>query len=184
MFRRLLRGMRRTAVFCIVVIAGFRLIGIPSFWVFDTNFYRNALPEKIQVEGFVDAASDGVLLAREACGAVIYRLTHETIDAINSQGLSFFADARQGRGYPVTHRKGPYYSYSPWKETPLDNEEGNTLLYLGLGCKAENQDNHQPALHELILDAASKEGAYFSMKQEAVVVVLPSLGVVILAYIG
>jgi hypothetical protein len=115
-------------------------------------------------------------LSREACGAVIFTLTQETINRIKRDGLAFFDGARQGRGYPSQS----YYRYAPWKQTPApskwfgDGEVAGSLTCAGF-------DN---TLISRITAGSRSTRAYYSTMSEAELIVLPDDVIAVLAYDG
>jgi hypothetical protein len=144
-----------------------------------TNFYEKALPLQLQTTGFVTAGSDvGFLdiLAREACGAVVFNLAPETIETIKRDGLSFFDGATQGRGYPTDH----YYHYGPWQQTPTPSTWfGEGIVAGSLSCA-----NLSPELRRRIREGSLRPGSFYSIKPEAQLIVLPDEGLVVFTYFG
>ena len=142
-------------------------------------FYTKALPDKIKTYRVNTQGSDAVVLLRKACGGVIFDLTDETLSAIGQQGLSFFQNARQGRGYPATDRNAYYYSYAEWQDTPVPQgwvgPEG--FFSLSLQCM-----NNPRETDKAISEALKLPGSYFTTKRSGELVVIPSLKMAILAY--
>lgn len=142
-------------------------------------FYTNALPEEIRTTRADTRGSDAIVFFRKACGGVIFDLTDETISAIEQRRLSFFLNARQGRGYPIGDRKAYYYSYAEWQETPVPEgwvgSEG--IFSLSVQCMENRR-----ALDKAISEALKLPGSYFTTKRAAELVVIPSLKIAVLAY--
>lgn len=149
-----------------------------------TAFYRKALPEALETSGHVTWGNDKswfdifLPLRPEACGAVIFQLTPETVDRIKHQGLAFFANARQARGYPPGSPEGHSYSYAEWQSTPAPSEwfgDGvvtGSLSCAGFGHRFIGQIN----------DYARNSGGYFTTRPQAQLIVLPDEQIAILTY--
>jgi hypothetical protein len=174
---------RKSWVFVPIVVFGI-------FWlawsIYETRFYKAAIPEQIGVTGFVDSGSEpglivGLLsLSREGCGAAVYSLSDQTVKAIKMEGLDFFKTATQGRGYLQKRRDDYYYAYEPWKETPTGESRGETFVGLALSCHG----GYSRRYTRLITESLMKPGSYYAQKPEGQLVVIPSLKIVILAYYG
>jgi hypothetical protein len=118
-------------------------------------------------------------LRYEACGGALFYLAHATRDAIEKQGIAYFADALQGRGYPEGSRRAFYYHYETWKETPVPHDWVSEGMWVGLHCMDLQKD-----LARQIVDAAKVPGSYFTTKDEGQLLVIPSLGLVVFTYFG
>ena len=107
-------------------------------------------------------------MRHEANGTVIFRMTERTRQAILDQGLAFFAGARQGQGHPGDS----YYAYEECAPTPTPKLflMGSGSLDRKLAMKLE-QEVRQP-------------GGYYTIKPEAVLVVLPDEGLIVFTYSG
>jgi hypothetical protein len=150
---------------------------VPLLWsVYETSFYRKALPESLATSGLAQTgASVGF---GEACGGVIFQLDDTTRNEINRKGLPFFDDARQGRGYLPGSRLQSFYNYEPWQETPVP-QKWISGSWVGLSCMTLPQE-----LSRAIVEAAKQPGSYFRTKREAELLVIPSLGLIVFTYFG
>ena len=126
-----------------LLLVGGVVVAVVLYWqVFETRFYRAAIPAQIGLTfGFATMGSNislwGAAFAfdRKACGGAIFDLSNTTVATIRERGLDFFSDARQGRGYTEkTDRNFHYYSYQPWQTTPLAPEWTANGTWLGLNC--------------------------------------------------
>lgn len=151
------------------------------YWLYNQNFNKELLPEKIEVSSFVLSKEDFDL--REGCGIKVFKLSKNTLDKINQQGLSFFKNATKARGYDLDkHRYNHYYSYKQWQETPVQESKENKNFWSGLRCaKGLNLDK---SLSKKITLAANTKGSYYTGHYEGQLVVIPSLGIVVFSYMG
>ncbi len=169
----------------LVCVAG--PLSIWGWWTFsEAQFYKDALPEVIQTTGILTAGSDASIvefflpIRREGCGGVVFGLTSETTEAVETQGLSFLESARQGRAYPVGSKKAYYYSYEHWQKTPVPpGWLGDGILALGFHCMDLRSSESQA-----IDEAARKPGSYFTTKPEGILLVIPTLGLAVFTYYG
>ncbi len=170
-----------------VVLGAGALVG--TWWlacsVYETWFYRRALPAALETTGLVTAQSDASFLSallafqREACGGALHGLSVSTRRAIERQGLAFFATASHGRGYPPGHPQHHYYSYRSWQETPVPHAWISEGIWSGLNCMKLDR-----ATVLRIKDAATRPGSFYSTKDEAEILVVPSLELVVFTYFG
>lgn len=140
--------------------------------VYEYHWYSGLIPAKIGITYAINISGESGF--REGCGAAIFRLTNATADAISPKGIDFFNDAIYSR-----RSKDPYYTYRSWKETPVPNTWTSEGTWPGLGCSSVSS-----SLLSQILVAASKKGSYYSTKDEAWIVVIPSLKLVVFSYFG
>ena len=166
-------------------LGGFFLAWL-GYALFETNFYRRALPEQLEITGLATTGSDFnpllllVPMRHEACGAVVFQMSQHTVDAIAKNGAAFFETARQGRGYSKGHPLSHYYSYEPWQETPLPSGWiGDGIWSLGLHCARLDR-----ALVQRMAAAAREPGSYYTTKSEAQLVVIPRLKLIVFTYFG
>lgn len=152
---------------------------------FETNHYRNALPIELKTKGLATTGSDVSLLSalfalqREGCGGAIFNLTDEARHLIKTNGLAFFSNAKYGRGYPAEDRLRHYYTYQPWQETPLPSAWTSEGIWLGLNCMGLGRN-----MTQAIRSAAISSGSYYATKPEALLLVIPDLGLVVFTYYG
>lgn len=151
------------------------LIGWLAFNIWQTKWYTDALPAQLETQGFAQVTSNPGLLgllvpfSREGFGTVIFQMTDQTRDEIKKHGISYLADARQGRGHPGNR----YYSYAEWQRTPPGK--------IGLFGAENFMDQHQV---QMIRTAIDKPGGFHTHKDEANLIVLPDLGLIIFTYMG
>ena len=167
-----------------VFITYFFIVGPPwSFVVAD--YYRRALPIQLEtVDGPITGSDLDLMTAlaplrHEACGGALFHLTEATLDLIQKNGLSFFDNAVQGRGYPDGHQKSYFYRYAAWQETPATENMRKNSAWVGLVCMKLGNE-----MERKIEQAANEPGSYFTTVHEAVLLVVPRLGFVVLLYFG
>lgn len=138
---------------------------------FQYYFFAKVIPQNIGINYPVSINDEGGF--REGCGTVVFKVSDSTLETIKKDGLKFFSGATQGRG----HLGNPYYRYTEWKETPVPpswTSEGSWMLCSGLS----NSE------HSKIVSAAKRGGAYYTMKPEGQLVLIPSLGYVVFSFFG
>lgn len=140
--------------------------------VYEYHWYSGLIPAKIGITYAINISGQSGF--REGCGAAIFRLTNATASAISRKGNDFFTDVIYSR-----RSKDPYYTYRTWKETPVPNTWTSEGTWPGLGCSSVSS-----SLLSQILLAASKKGSYYSCKDEAWIIVIPSLKLVVFSYFG
>ena len=149
------------------------IITLYAAWsVYEYYWYSSLIPAKIGITRAINISGQSGL--REGCGTAIFRLTNATADAISRKGSDFFNDAIYSR-----RSKEPRYTYRSWKETPVPKTWTSEGTWPGLGCSSVSR----PLLSQ-ILRAASKKGSYYSTKDEAWIIVIPSLKLVVFSYFG
>lgn len=147
-------------------------IGISIFSIYliylliNYSFYVRVIPGKIQVNESIEINSDF-----EECGGgvAIFKLSNDTISNIKREGITFFANARQGKS------GDPYHSYGKWEETPVPPSWRSEGLWQGLGCATS-------LLVSNVVDASSKKGAYYTVGHCGVLMVIPHLGIIVFTY--
>ena len=172
--------MRRLAIYVLLLFAILAVLYVvPAAKA--TNFYEKALPPQLRTSGFVTSGSDyglfGFLtLSREACGAVVFELSSETIAEIRRDGLSFFREATQGRGYPGS----AYYHYQAWQQTPVPASWfGDGAVSASLHCAGFGRE-----LRRRIGEGSRRGGSFYTTMSEAQLIVLPDEGIIVLTYFG
>jgi hypothetical protein len=149
-----------------IFLAASPYIAYKSFEFFS---FVSAIPSAIEVSYPISIEDNFGF--REGCGVAVFKMSNKTISSIEKNGINFFSEAKQARG----HIDSYYYKYGPWERiwSELDSELPLfSCSSVGNGLKNE------------ILSAIEKNGAYYTTKQEAVLVVIPSLGYVIFSYNG
>lgn len=139
---------------------------------FNYYWFSNLIPAKIGITYAIHIGGESDL--REGCGAAIFRLSDATANAIDSKGLDFFKNAIYSR-----KSKARRYTYSSWKETPVPDSWTSEVSWPGLACSGASR-----SLLSQILLAASKKGSYYSSKDEAEILVIPSFKLVVFSYFG
>ena len=147
-----------------------------AYKAFQYYWYAQVLPSEIEIADPVPAGEESGF--REGCGVAVYKLTASSLEAIKKKGLGFFEGATQARGYsnPSDHHYH-YYTYQPWKETPIPvgwTSEGSWFMCSVIGNQLERE----------IIAAAKQGGAYYTVKHEARLLVIPSLGYVVFSSYG
>jgi hypothetical protein len=139
---------------------------------FNYYWYSDLIPAKIGITYAIHIGEERSFL--KGCGAAIFRLSDATVDDISRKGIDFFNDAIYSR-----KSRARRYTYSSWKETPVPNSWTSEGTWLGLSCSGASR-----SLLSQILLAASKKGSYYSSKDEARILVIPSFKLVVFSYFG
>ena len=149
------------------------------------SHYTKALPAELGDVRYEVSRSDAswfeifLPIRHESCGGALFRLSQTTLDAIADQGLAFFDNARQGRGYKQGRdRNWSYYHYQPWQETPAAPDWTSEGMWIGLHCLQLGD------LAIEIRDAARMPGSYYTTKSEAELLVVPALGLAVFTFFG
>ena len=136
---------------------------------FQYYWYSNAIPDKIGITYPVSTYAETGF--RGGCGTSVFKLSDSTLEMIRKDGLAFFAGVTEARGYPGD----PYYRYAEWKQTPLPpswTSEGSWMFCEGLSYSE----------HAKIVAAAKSQGAYYTVKDEGQLVLIPSLGYIVYSF--
>jgi hypothetical protein len=168
----------------LLLIGGFAVAAVVYWQIYETRFYRAAIPAQIGLTfSFATTGSnvslwDGGLFAQEACGGAIFNLSDTAAIAISQRGLDFLRDARQGRGYTDNAQSAfHYYSYEPWQSTPLASQWTLYGPWLGLNC----MDLGNGVLRS-VLNAAQNAGSFYTTGQSKMLLVVPSLKIAVYTY--
>lgn len=163
----------RTARGVLLITSGLMLVVYLACKLFQWQWYLGALPVQIEVDGVVSIADSGGI--REGCGAAVFALSRGTLDRLQDQGVAALADARQGR-----ERTGAYNAFGAWRETPSTGQEKDVDLRLsGMDCGGLDE-----ALQQRIFAAVAQPGSYFTTASESSLIVIPSLQIVVLSFLG
>lgn len=130
-----------------------------------------ALPASIEPAGVVLISGESGL--REGCGVAVWRMSAAMRQRLANHGLTALAEARQARG----HTDEPYYRYAPWQPTPV--EEKISAMELGLQCADSDK-----ALTRRIHRAMHGPDAFYSHKDEGLLLVIPAEGLIVFGYFG
>lgn len=147
-----------------------------AYKAFQYHWYAQVLPAEIEIAYPVAVGEESGF--REGCSVAVYKLSADSLEAIQKKGLTFFDGATQARGYSNSaDRNYHFYTYKPWKETPIPagwTSEGSWFMCSVIGSQLERE----------IIAAAKQGGAYYTVKQEAQLLVIPSLGYVVFSSYG
>jgi hypothetical protein len=169
----------------LLLVGGVVVAAVLSWHVFETRFYRAAIPAEIGL-AFDFATTDSnttlsdllSIAPLKACGGAIFKLTDTAVTLISERGLDFLKDARQGRGYTdKVDRSFHYYSYMPWQATPLAPEWTSNGAWLGLNCMGLRN-----SVIRSIVKAGEASGSFYTTGQSKMLLVVPSLEMAILTY--
>ena len=181
-FETLLSGGPRMLL---LLTGGIVVAAMLAWHVFETRFYRAAIPVDIGLTfNFATTGSNvrlwGTMFRfdRKACGGAIFNLSDTSVAAIRERGLDLLKNARQGRGYTEkADRSFYYYSYEPWQTTPLPSEWISNGTWLSLSCMGLKD-----SVIGSILDAAQTAGSFYTTAQSAMLMVVPNLKIAVYTY--
>lgn len=161
--RLLYRGLLLYCWLLLVLYLGFKVV--------ERQFSIAALPASIEPAGVVLIGGESGL--REGCGVAVWRMSAAMRQRLTSHGLDALAEARQARG----HAGEVYYHFAPWQPTPL----GESISAVELGLQCADSDK---ALTRRILRAMHGPGAFYSHKDEGLLLVIPAEGLIVFGYFG
>lgn len=152
-------------------------MGYVAWRVWETAWYEGLIPAEIEISGTV--LIDGQSGFREGCGVAIFKLKDPMVARIRSSGLTVLTEAHEARSQPGNQ----YFRFGVWKETPyVFAGDGLTLAdrwLTGMGCASMDQE-----LRQSIEQAMNMRGSFYSASSESGLLVIPQLGLVVLAYDG
>lgn len=161
-----------TLLFSLHLFFGLLLCLYLSYKVAERQFTIDALPVGIEPSSVVLLSGESG--GREGCGAAVFRLSGYTCKRLLQEGAAFLESARQARGYGSS-----YYSYEPWQETPVPDgftSEGGWPLLWCAGIDAR--------LAIRIHTAMQAPGAFYSIKPEGLLLLIPDEGLIVSGYDG
>lgn len=133
------------------------------------SLQRGAVPQKLQTGWFYTEGSCSRFLSHQ--GAFAFGLSDQTVAAIKSQGIGFFADI----GSPANQAASPYF-HGEWKETPVPASFFSDGLPPNLHCGQE----HSWAWPRGISEALKRPGSFYQTSGTIRrLFVLPELGLVV-----
>jgi hypothetical protein len=146
-----------------------------GFKLFERQSMLQTLPAALEVKGVEWIAGESGF--REGCGVAVFRLSAAARQQLHDHGLAALADARQARGY-----SDDYHRYDAWQPTPAGDEgrsAGSEEGVWALQC-----GDLPEALEQRISAGLNGPGGYLTHKNEGLLLVLPSEGLVVFAYNG
>jgi hypothetical protein len=167
---------RRFRLWCVLIVS---LVLIPfglsyAYEKWEQYHYVKAIPAELAANNSILIESSSGLL--EGCGVAIYELSPKSRkDIEQGGGLTFLANARQGRGYP----KDPFYSYAAWRETPVPSSWFESTELAGFACV-----QNRVLLYRTIADALTSHGSYFTTTPGGTLIVSPQRQIIILVHFG
>ncbi len=161
--RLLYRGLLLHCWLLLVLYLGFKFA--------ERQYAIAVLPAQIETDGVVLISGESGL--REGCGVAVLRMSATLRQRLTSHGLGALEQARQARG----HADEAYYSYAAWQPTPVLDSASEVSL--GLGCADADE-----ALMLRINRAQGSPGAFYSRKDEGLLLVIPAEGLIVLGYFG
>jgi hypothetical protein len=160
-----------------VVLVAFVAMAYIGFRVWETSWYKGMVPAAIAIKSTV--LIDGQSGIREGCGVAIFKLSDSTLARIRSSGLAAVAEAHEAREHPGAY----YFTFGEWQETPyVSTGDGLTRKdrwLSGLGCADMDE-----GLRQNIDKATRSRGSFYATREEAGLIVIPALGLVVLSYEG
>jgi hypothetical protein len=157
------------------------------YYAAETHFYHGMIPSKIETDGryYIDTKDFELtdLLRGESCGIAVFELSEETIEQIKSQGLAFFADAREGVGERWLGGKDAISEYKEWKQTPVPEK----FLSDGLGPAFGSSCSKEPSKgwYLKILNALKQPESFYTHNQRGSgLLVIPQMKIIIFTFYG
>lgn len=141
------------------------------FKLYERSHFIDVLPAAVEPAGVVLVGGESGF--REGCGVAVFRLSGATRNTLKSSGLAALGEANQARGYA-----DDYHRYEPWQSTPVlvgEISEG----WPPLSCANADEE-----LESRILLAMQSSGAFYTRKDEALLLVLPAEGLIVFGYFG
>jgi hypothetical protein len=135
----------------------------------EMKHFESFMPSTIELSEAVETGTESSLF-RGGCGVAIFRLSENTSRRIEAEGLHFFDNATHPRdsiNHPIT--------YAPWNNTPLPHSwtsEGSWFMCSVTHGRSDSE----------IVEAAKRNGAYYTTNGNVQLVVVPSLRMVALSY--
>jgi hypothetical protein len=114
--------------------------------------------------------------ARHLCGGVLFEMSEVVSRQILEQGIGFFAEALEARGYPTGSTVADRFAYEPWRETPWPSDwyfEG--AFAGGFGCMELDRETHAA-----LAAYARAPGSFFSRSAEREVLIVPGRRLILL----
>lgn len=170
--QRLLRVLMRLFAFAVIV-----LTPVAACEQYDTWWFRRFVPTKIDVDAIILSRRN--IGAHGDCGAVVFRLSQPTTDAIEREGLAFFDG--DGAWRPRGLREPRHYTY--WRETPFPKEPEPRIEvpWEGLRCTRRHRTDFDPLIDQAY-SAAHKRGSYFTTRGRDMLLVSPEYRIVVLPF--
>ena len=142
-----------------------------SFYFYDDYFYRRYIPEEIELGHRISITTESGVF--EGCGTAVYLLNEETAREIESEGLVFFENL-----HSVNRDSGTNSKWESWLATPRENWTRLENWQYELNCGGEIEAN----LFNRIVAGSTTKGAYYSLRDGAVLMVLPKQKMVVFSY--
>jgi hypothetical protein len=166
----------------ILLLILFVVIAIPScnawWWSYRQQEFTQLLPPKLEIVGSVLTASSE---KTGDCFFAVYKLSDKTLSSIKKEGLTFFSDATKSRAYDRNQRNY-YHTYKPWQRTPLQYQDRNQSFWAGTNCARDA--GFDESFRKKIVLLAFAEGSFYTGHSEGQLVVIPNMGIAVLAGIG
>lgn len=142
-----------------------------TFNLFEDYWYRQPIPTNLGLTHKIEITSQSAGI--KGCGTAIYKLSEETYNNIQAKGLSYLNSDLQPRKNSKNH-------YQEWRETPRPDWTREENWSFELQCGG----NLPPDLYSSILESAKSTGSYYTIKHEAVLMVLPEKRLVVFSHNG
>lgn len=166
----------KTTLMVLAVLSVLPLGGYITWSAQQRHWYEGHVPAQIGITGvrYVHVQEG----PREGCGAVVFELSPQMQQALQTNGLKALLQATQARDH---HDR--YFAYTPWQATPyVETGEGMSLKdrwLAGLGCA------HLPSdLSQTVEQALRTPGAYVSTTAEGGLILIPTQALAVLAFQG
>jgi hypothetical protein len=170
--RRVVGIFGNALLFSLHLLFGLLLCLYLGYKVIERQTAIDALPEGIEPSSVV--LLSGEIGGREGCGAAVFRLSGHTRKRLLQEGAMFLETARQARGYAST-----YYSYEPWQGTPVPGGFTSEGGWPSLWCAGVDA-----RLARRIHGAMQAPGAFYSIKHEGLLLLIPDEGLIVSGYDG
>ena len=166
----------RSVLFLIVLAVALAILQMACTAV-QIAAYARYLPPKLGSARYLAAGSNnGILdlptqlLRLEACGAVVFELAPDAIDAVRRDGLAFLEDATQGTA--------PSLRYAPWRRTPAPKEwYGDGAVASSFHCA-----NLGRSFRRMIGEGSRGPGGFYTTMADGQLFLLPDEGILAVTY--
>ncbi|MET1077108.1 MAG: hypothetical protein ABWY06_03705 [Pseudomonas sp.] len=148
------------------------LLGYLALKFYQRNHFIDLLPTAIEPASVRVISGESGL--SEGCGVAIFRLSAAARARLLRGGWPTLATARQARGYA-----DPLNAYAAWQHSPVPDRLIGSEGWMAFACADVDQ-----ALERRIHAALRRPGAFYSTTHDAMLLVIPTQGLIVYGYSG